>query len=53
MSRSRSLYWHRSLYSVLCFGKKPIHWLFQSPEGHFQVLAHMHRMDKFTPQRVR
>jgi hypothetical protein len=45
--------WHKSLYSVPYYGKKPIYWLFQSPEGHFQVLVYMHRMDKFTPQRVR
>ncbi len=45
--------WHKSLYSVPYYGKKPIYWLFQSPEGHFQVLVYMHRMDKYTPQRVR
>jgi hypothetical protein len=45
--------WHKSLYSVPYYGKKPIYWLFQSPEGHFQVIVYMHRMDKYTPQRVR
>ncbi|WP_103028708.1 hypothetical protein [Salinibacter altiplanensis] len=45
--------WHKSLYSVSYYGKKPIYWLFQSPEEHFQVLVYMHRMDKYTPQRVR
>jgi hypothetical protein len=45
--------WHKKLYSVPYYGKKPIYWLFQSPEGHFQALVYMHRMDKFTPQRVR
>jgi hypothetical protein len=45
--------WHKSLYSVPYYGKKPIYWLFQSPEDHFQVLVYMHRMDKFTPQRIR
>jgi hypothetical protein len=45
--------WHKSLYSVPYYGKKPIYWLFASPERHFQVLVYMHRMDKFTPQRVR
>ncbi len=45
--------WHKSLYSVPYYGKKPIYWLFQSPGGHFQVLVYMHRMDKFTPQRIR
>jgi hypothetical protein len=45
--------WHKDLYGVRYYGKKPIYWLFASPEGHFQVLVYMHRMDKFTPQRVR
>jgi hypothetical protein len=45
--------WHKSLYSVPYYGKKPIYWLFQSPESHFQVLVYMHRMDKYTSQRVR
>lgn len=45
--------WHKSLYSVPYYGKKPIYWLFQSPKGHFQVLAYMHRMTKFTAQEVR
>ena len=45
--------WHKSLYTVPYYPKKPIYWLFQSPEGHFQVLVYMHRMDKYTPQRVR
>jgi hypothetical protein len=45
--------WHKRLYSVRNYGEKPIYWLFQSPEEHFQVLVYMHRMDKFTPQRIR
>jgi hypothetical protein len=45
--------WHKDLYGVKYYGKKPIYWLFQSPEEHFQVLVYMHRMDKFTPQRIR
>ncbi|MCS3698392.1 BREX-1 system adenine-specific DNA-methyltransferase PglX [Salinibacter ruber] len=45
--------WHKDLYGVRQYGKKPIYWLFQSPEEHFQVLVYMHRMDKFTPQRIR
>jgi hypothetical protein len=45
--------WHKSLYSVNYYGKKPIYWLFQSPEGHFQVLVYMHRMNRYTVQQVR
>jgi hypothetical protein len=45
--------WHKSLYSVNYYGKKPIYWLFQSPEGHFQVLVYMHRMNPYTVQQVR
>jgi hypothetical protein len=45
--------WHKSLYSVPYYGKKPIYWLFQSPEGHFQVLVYMHRMNRYTVQQVR
>ncbi len=45
--------WHKSLYSVPYYGKKPIYWLFQSPEGHFQALVYMHRMNRWTAQQVR
>ena len=45
--------YHKSLYSVPYYGKKPIYWLFASPEGHFQVLVYMHRMNKYTVQQVR
>lgn len=45
--------WHKSLYSVPYYGKKPIYWLFQSPEGHFQALVYMHRMNRYTVQQVR
>ncbi|MCS4180172.1 hypothetical protein GGQ07_001612 [Salinibacter ruber] len=45
--------WHKDLYKVPYYGIRPIYLLFQSPEGHFQVLVYMHRMDKYTPQRVR
>ncbi|MES3629450.1 MAG: hypothetical protein PPP56_04715, partial [Longimonas sp.] len=45
--------YHKKQYSVNYYGKKPIYWLFQSPKGHFQVLAYMHRMTKFTAQEVR
>ena len=45
--------YHKSLYSVPYYGKKPIYWLFQSPKGYFQVLVYMHRMTKYTPQQIR
>ena len=45
--------YHKKLYSVPYYGKKPIYWLFASPEGHFQVLVYMHRMNKYTVQQVR
>ena len=35
------------------YGKKPIYWLFQSPEKHFQALVYMHRMNRYTVQQVR
>ncbi len=39
---------HKKMYQ-----KKPIYWLFTSPEGSFKVLTYMHRMDKFTVQKIR
>ena len=45
--------YHKSLYSVNYYGKKPIYWLFASPKRHFQVLVYMHRMTKYTAQQVR
>ena len=45
--------YHKSLYSVNYYGKKPIYWLFQSPKGYFQVLVYMHRLTKYTPQQIR
>lgn len=39
---------HKKMYQ-----KKPIYWLFTSPEGNFKVLTYMHRMDKFTVQKIR
>jgi hypothetical protein len=45
--------YHKSLYSVPYYGKKPIYWLFASPKRHFQVLVYMHRMTKYTAQQVR
>jgi hypothetical protein len=35
------------------FEKTPIYWLFSSKNGAFKVLAYMHRMDKYTVQKVR
>lgn len=39
---------HKKMYS-----KIPIYWLFESPKGYFRVLTYMHRMDKFTVQKIR
>jgi len=35
------------------YKKKPIYWLFSSPTGAFQALVYMHRMNKFTVQKIR
>jgi hypothetical protein len=35
------------------YKKKPIYWLFSSPTGAFQVLTYMHRMNRFTVQKIR
>jgi len=35
------------------YKKRPIYWLFSSSNGAFQVLAYMHRMNRFTAQKVR
>jgi hypothetical protein len=35
------------------YKKKPIYWLFSSPTGAFQVITYMHRMNKFTVQKIR
>ena len=40
--------YHKKVYQ-----KKPIYWLFASPSGSFKVLVYMHRMDKFTVQKIR
>ena len=40
--------YHKKLYQ-----KKPIYWLFSSAGGNFKVLVYMHRMDKFTVQKIR
>lgn len=35
------------------YKKKPIYWLFSSPKGAFQVLVYMHRMHRFTLEKIR
>ena len=40
--------YHKKVYQ-----KKPIYWLFSSAGGSFRVLVYMHRMDKFTVQKIR
>ncbi len=40
--------YHKQVYQ-----KKPIYWLFSSAGGSFKVLTYMHRMDKYTVQKIR
>lgn len=40
-------------YHCKVYQKKPIYWLFSSENGYFQVLVYMHRMNKFTVQKIR
>ena len=35
------------------YKKKPIYWEFASPNGAFKVIAYMHRMNRFTVQKIR
>lgn len=35
------------------YKKTPIYWLFSSPKGAFKVLVYMHRMNKYTAQKIR
>ena len=35
------------------YKKKPIYWLFASKKGSFQVLVYMHRMNRFTVEKIR
>ena len=35
------------------YSKRPIYWLFSSKQGAFQVLVYMHRMNKFTVEKIR
>lgn len=40
-------------YHVKLYSKRPIYWLFSSKKGAFKILAYMHRIDKYTAQKVR
>lgn len=40
-------------YHTRTYSKKPIYWLFSSKKGAFQVLVYMHRMNAFTPAKIR
>ncbi len=35
------------------YQKRPIYWLFASPKGAFQVITYMHRMNKYTVDKIR
>ncbi|MBT4283214.1 MAG: SAM-dependent methyltransferase, partial [Candidatus Marinimicrobia bacterium] len=35
------------------YKKKPIYWQFASPKGAFKVIVYMHRMNRFTVQKIR
>jgi hypothetical protein len=35
------------------YKKRPIYWLFSSAKGAFQVLVYMHRMNRFTVEKIR
>lgn len=35
------------------YQKRPIYWLFSSPKGAFQVITYMHRMNKYTAEKIR
>ena len=35
------------------YQKRPIYWLFASPKGAFQVVTYMHRMNKYTVEKIR
>lgn len=39
---------HKKMYQ-----NRPIYWLFSSKKGAFQVIAYMHRMDKYTVENIR
>lgn len=35
------------------YQKRPIYWLFSSPKGAFRVITYMHRMNRFTVEKIR
>jgi hypothetical protein len=40
-------------YHYKMYQKKPIYWVFTSSNGSFKVLVYMHRMNKYTIQKIR
>lgn len=40
-------------YHVRTYSKKPVYWLFSSKKGAFQALVYMHRMNRFTAEKLR
>ncbi len=40
-------------YHYKMYQKKPIYWVFASSNGSFKVLVYMHRMNKYTIQKIR
>lgn len=40
-------------YHVRTYSKKPFYWLFSSRKGAFQALVYMHRMNRFTAEKLR
>lgn len=40
-------------YHCKMYSKRPVYWLFSSKKGAFQVLVYMHRMNKFTVEKIR
>jgi hypothetical protein len=40
-------------FHVRTYSKKPIYWLFSSKKGAFQALVYMHRMNRFTAEKLR
>ncbi|NTS43011.1 BREX-1 system adenine-specific DNA-methyltransferase PglX [Flavisolibacter sp. BT320] len=40
-------------YHVRMYSKRPIYWLFSSKKGAFQALVYMHRMNRFTVEKLR
>jgi hypothetical protein len=40
-------------YHTAMYSKKPIYWLFASKKRSFQMLVYMHRMNEYTPAKIR